>query len=191
MRRWLPLRPVLHSPAMAACSAPQAPAKRTVPRPAAGSAWRRSPPSTSAEMQQRRRCPRRATVSAGEAPDPAADVGAHTSRGRRYGARSSRGGRTSAAVAEAPQAPEPQADSSAQGDGPSIAWQQRCIGGMPAARRSGWSNRSSRSRHGLSGIEGWVTVNYTIDEKGRVSDGADRRRQAAQGVRFSRSQGSA
>ena len=154
--------PVMHTPAMRP-SASQAPAKRTVTRPAADSAA--AAPSTSAETAAAPAMPAIEQPEAGATPDLTQPTQAPTEAVASMASAAPEA--VTRAVAEAPQVPEPQADSSAQGDGPSIG--AAPASPLPAARAIWLEQPEFPVAARLSGIEGWVTVNYTIDEKGRVS----------------------
>jgi TonB family protein len=144
-------------------SPPQPAAKRSVAEAASGSAVAIEAPPSSAEVAAKQAVPETpeqqgASASMAElTPEPDAAASASVVPEAV----------TSGTAAEAPQAPELDPASSAQGTGPSI---ESTVKALPAARAIWLEQPEFPIAARLSGIEGWVTVNYKIEENGRVSD---------------------
>ncbi len=160
--------PVRQAPAVAVRpSAPQRATERTAAEPASGSAVAIEAPPSSTEVAAKQAVPEtREQSGASAAVAEMTPVPAETASAPAI-APVVPETVTSGTAAEAPQAPEPDPIASAQGTGPSL---EAAAGSLPAARAIWLEQPEFPIAARLSGIEGWVTVNYKIDEKGRVSE---------------------
>lgn len=142
-------------------------AQRAVTRPAADSA-KQAPPAPAATATAQQEIPQAvdqqgASASLAEVtPPPAEATGAAASASP-----TAPEAVTDSAAAPALQAPAPDVVSKAQGTGPAL---DAAAPALPAARAIWLEQPEFPTAARLSGIEGWVTVSYKIDDKGRVSE---------------------
>ncbi|HKE43271.1 MAG TPA: TonB family protein [Steroidobacteraceae bacterium] len=160
--------PTLESVATPAAVSAQLVAEADAPA-ASGSATPPASRPASADPAPRAAAPQ----GAGEAPE-IAPVAAPASAGKSEAAPEAAQSSATQPAAPAEAVPEPVA--STQGAGPAVptaaapASTTPVAPSMPAARPIWVQQPEFPVAARLSGIEGWVTVSYTIDNKGRVSD---------------------